>query len=369
MFNNFYRNKKVLVTGNSGFKGSWLVLWLKQLGADVYGISLDEISEPSHFSILNQSTKINHSWIDIKNFQQLSDAISKIKPDIVFHLAAKAIVSYCQSNPLDAFHTNVLGTVNLLESLKSVSSIQATVMITSDKCYENVEWEYGYRENDRLGGKDPYSASKACAELAISSYVRTYFHNSNNVICSARAGNVIGGGDWAKDRIVPDCIRAWREDKSVLIRNPESTRPWQHVLEPLSGYLWLAANMATKNKLSSKSFHGESYNFGPQAEVNQSVEKLIESMKVIWPGGKWSAHAANSDKKITEAKLLKLCCDKALADLNWKASLNFEQTAKLTATWYKEYYENPSSAERLSCRQISEYEQIAKERKLAWTQT
>ena len=248
-----FRGSKVLVTGHTGFKGSWMSLWLNQLGAEVHGISIDLASEPSHFTVANIASWINDHRIDIRDAQSLKALVEKIQPDFVFHLAAQALVRPAYTNPTDTWQINTMGTINLLESLRSLKNPCAAVLITSDKCYDNVEWAWGYRETDILGGPDPYSASKGAAELAIRSYVRSFFPSDGLVqIGVGRAGNVIGGGDWAADRIVPDCMRAWSRSETVQIRNPMATRPWQHVLEPLSGYLNLAVALKDNEKL-----HGE----------------------------------------------------------------------------------------------------------------
>ena len=244
MFDNIYEGKKVLVTGNTGFKGSWLSAWLKRLGAEVIGVSNKVPTTPSHFETLKLDHHTKTAFIDIRNFSEYEAFINDEKPVIIFHLAAEAIVRTCYDAPRLGFETNFMGTVNTLEILRKTNFVKSAVFITSDKCYENVEWIYGYRENDQLGGKDPHSASKACAELALSSYQRSYFSHRNDIhIASARAGNVIGGGDWGKDRIVPDCMKSWEKNETVEIRSPNATRPWQLVLEPLSGYLHLGSQL------------------------------------------------------------------------------------------------------------------------------
>jgi len=363
-FKNKFKDKKVVVIGHTGFKGSWLTAWLKLLGANVAGFSNEIPTKPSHFELAHLSEEILDVRGDITNYSELFSFLNSFKPEIIFHLGANAIVSDCLEHPQQAFITNAIGTVNVLESIRHLPSVQSVVIVTSDKCYENVEWEFGYRENDRLGGKDPYSASKACAEIAFSSYFRSYLHQIPNLkIATARAGNVIGGGDWAKSRIIPDCIRSWTKNESVDIRNPEATRPWQHVLEPLSGYLHLAM-MLLENDCT---FNGESFNFGPKAEVNKEVSALIDEMKKHWKNVNYTVdrnHVLN--KK--EASLLKLCCDKALSTLSWSATLNFEETVEMTASWYKNWNEKPATVKDFTSMQIKHFEELATKRGIIWAQ-
>ena len=271
MFDNIYKGKRVLITGHTGFKGSWLCSWLLDLGATIAGYSVDVPTEPSHFQALGLSDRIEHFQGDVRNKSSLKKTIGKFCPDIIFHLAAQSLVRKSYEDPVLTFETNSLGTLNLLDCLRDQPSVIATVIITSDKCYENVEWLWGYRENDRLGGKDPYSSSKACAELITKVYMESFFKEKGPNIATTRAGNVIGGGDWAIDRLVPDCVRAWSKKEEVVIRNPKATRPWQHVLEPLSGYLAVGQKLLQGNS----AVRNQSYNFGPTAKVNQSVGDLI----------------------------------------------------------------------------------------------
>ena len=348
---NIYENKNVLVTGHTGFKGSWLVAWLKQMGASVTGIALDPPSNPNHFGVAQLAGCITDHRFDIRHLDKLKQAIFESKPNFLFHLAAQPIVSSSYDDPITTWSTNVMGTINVLESLRKVDHACSAVLVTSDKCYDNVEWEWGYRENDRLGGPDPYSASKGAAEIAIRSYVKSYFSNADNKvrIASVRAGNVIGGGDWAEHRIIPDCVQRWSHGKVVELRNPYSTRPWQHVLEPLGGYLTLGAALA-----NNKQLHGEAFNFGPQAGQNRSVLDLVKEMSSRWPRVKW-AECEPRSSKFYESDLLKLNCDKALHFLKWHAVLNFEETVALTADWYQAYYDDPSSISEVTSKQISEY--------------
>lgn len=358
-----YKGKKVLLTGHTGFKGSWLSLWLNNLGANVAGVSVDVPTKPSNFEASNVQNIIRDIRLDVCDLLKLKEIISEEEPDFIFHLAAQPIVSSSYSEPIKTMITNSIGSANILESLRDFPKKTVAIMITSDKAYDNVEWEWGYRETDRLGGKDPYSASKAMAELAISTYFNSYFSSNDNKvkIGIARAGNVIGGGDWAKDRIIADCVRAWSEDKIVEIRNPHATRPWQHVLEPLSGYLTLGHFLS-----ESSSLHGEAYNFGPSSHYNHSVRELIEMMKNFWKGIEWN-DVSNNIEEFHEAGLLKLNCDKALSHLRWLPVLNFEETIKMTVDWYRIFY----SEKRLNMfeytnNQIEEYMKIASKKGIYW---
>ncbi|MDC1100483.1 CDP-glucose 4,6-dehydratase [Gammaproteobacteria bacterium] len=360
---NIFENKKVLVTGHTGFKGSWLVSWLKLLNANVSGIALDPYTDPSHFSSAKISEDIEDLRIDIRDGEALKKAIKSIKPDFIFHLAAQALVRKSYTNPIETWQTNVFGTINLLDALRDLDNECTAVMITSDKCYDNVEWIWGYRETDALGGPDPYSASKGAAELAIKSYIKSYFpkESSNIRLASARAGNVIGGGDWSQDRIVPDCIKAWMNNSNVELRNPHATRPWQHVLEPLSGYLCLAEHLS-----QDSTFHGEPFNFGPPAEQNHSVLNLVENMSLNWKNVQWTDISENISGPY-ESGLLKLNCDKALAHLNWQPTWNFEETVKITTEWYKSFHENPNEIKKITEAQIKEYLKSAKEKNIGWS--
>ena len=356
---NNFRNKKVLVTGHTGFKGSWLCSWLTHLGAKVVGVSIDVPSSPSNYNASFIENIIEDQRLDIRDTSAIKVLVEKIRPDFVFHLAAQALVRASYMSPIETIKTNAIGTANILESLKGLDKKVVAIMITSDKVYDNVEWAWGYRETDRIGGKDPYSASKGMAELVIRSYVESFFNsqNSNVRIGISRAGNVIGGGDWATDRIIPDCIKAWSKNQIVDIRSPHSTRPWQHVLEPLSGYLKLAQNLDESNK-----GHGQSYNFGPSSEQTFPVSELINEMSKHWNKVKWNDISSDM-VHMQEAGLLKLNCDKALFDLNWYSVLKFEETVKMTVEWYKYYYQNKDhSMYKFSIEQIQHYINLSKSR-------
>lgn len=361
MFAGSYRGKRVLVTGHTGFKGSWLCTWLLELGAEVAGFSLGLPTQPANFQALGLEGRLRHYLGDIRQPSRLAQAMLEFAPEVVFHLAAQSLVRRSYGDPALTFETNALGTMNVLECLRQQPSVAAAVIITSDKCYRNVEWTWGYRENDVLGGEDPYSASKACAELISQSYAASFFPKGPPFLATARAGNVIGGGDWAPDRIIPDCVRAWSDGRVVQIRHPHATRPWQHVLEPLSGYLWLGTSL-----LENPALAGESFNFGPSALVNQSVAELLEAMGQQWPEAAWEPDPAEPGGQ-RESTLLKLCCDKALNLLQWRALLPFGETIRLTAEWYREYYENgPGAMYSLSCRQIAGYQDRAGTAGLPW---
>lgn len=359
---NQFAGKKVLVTGHTGFKGTWLSLWLSQLGAQVSGISLSVPTEPSHFAAAGLSGRVQDYRLDIRDGGALKALVQEAQPDFVFHLAAQALVRRSYADPVDTWQTNTMGTINLLEALREIENPCVAVLITSDKCYDNVEWVWGYRETDALGGPDPYSASKGAAELAIRSYVRSFFPADGKVrIGVGRAGNVIGGGDWAEDRIVPDCMRAWSRGETVPLRNPVATRPWQHVLEPISGYLNLALALN-----ESASLHGQPFNFGPPAQQNHSVGELVTAMSHHWDRVRWE-DVSDQYGGPYESGLLKLNCDKALHHLRWRALWDFDVTVRETALWYRRYYEQPSqSIADFSMGQIQAYVDAAREEGIAW---
>lgn len=356
-----YKGKRVLVTGHTGFKGAWLSLWLLELGAKVAGFSKYLPSKPCAFEALGLGQRLQDFRGDICNFDEIKEVFNEFKPQIVFHLAAQPIVRESYNEPKVTFDTNLGGTINVLECIRDSSIVESAVFITSDKCYDNVNWEWGYREIDRLGGEDPYSASKACAEMAFHAYFKSFFNNDQQTrIATARAGNVIGGGDWAKDRIVPDCIRAWQEKEVPVIRKPEATRPWQHVLEPVSGYLWLGALLNHEHD----GINGEPFNFGPGPDVVKSVYELVESLIGYTGKGDWTHEPAKDEKK--EATLLKLNCDKAFNRLNWKPLLSFDETVEMTAAWYKQYYDGHPELYEFSLSQIEYYVEKGFDKKLPW---
>ena len=341
------------------------------MGANVYGISDIIPTVPSHFETAQLSELMNHQFLDVRDRDAMGEAIEAIRPDFIFHLAAQPLVKESYANPLETFEVNIMGTGAILDVLRTADFPCTTVFITSDKCYENVEWTFGYRETDALGGKDPYSGSKGGAELIIKSYFHSFFVNQTDRvrIGIGRAGNVIGGADWAADRIVPDCMRSWSKGESVQIRSPHATRPWQHVLEPLSGYLLLGQRLheeLTGEDNGLPSVNGEAYNFGPDAVQNVTVGELIESMTSHWEGCQWD-DVSGSNQGVHEAGLLKLCCDKALHGLHWKACLHYDEMVKLTVEWYRDFYDNEGQSTRaLSEKQIEEYMAAAQRSNLSW---
>jgi CDP-glucose 4,6-dehydratase len=364
-FNNIYKGKKVLITGNTGFKGSWLTTWLCMLGADVYGYSLGVPTRPSMFETLKLENRIHHKNGDIRDSVRFSTYVEEVKPDFIFHLAAQALVLTSYREPLDTITTNVIGTSIVCEAIRHIDWDCTCVLITSDKAYDNVEWIWGYRESDRLGGKDIYSGSKGAAELVIKSYWHSFIKDKPYIKFGVtRAGNVIGGGDWADDRIVVDCIRAFSASKTVEIRSPRATRPWQHVLEPLSGYLTLAQYLA-----ESRVANGESFNFGPRAEQTKTVLELVKDLASLWGIDEQNAVKITGNVPFHEATLLKLNCDKALAHLCWQSTLRYEECVRFIAEWYKTFYkQDNSNMFQLTERQIDEYMSRAKEQHIKWTE-
>ena len=328
-FLNFYKDKKILITGHTGFKGSWLTIWLNQLGAEVVGISLDPESEKDNFVLCKLDKKIKDYRSDIRDLKSITKIVEKERPEILFHLAAQPIVIESYSNPVSNFDTNVMGTVNLLEAFRNSTTLTTGVFITSDKCYENIEKNYNYKESDRMGGHDPYSASKGAAELVISSYRKSFFSEGHKRIASARAGNVIGGGDWSPYRLMVDIIKGIENKQPIEIRSPNAVRPWQHVLEPLGGYLKLAAYM------NNCTGFDEGWNFGPELSNVVSVEEILNQTIKAYGEGCWLDISKN--KKLHEAQLLSLNIDKAKDKLNWKPLLNLNQTIFYTVDWYKRY--------------------------------
>lgn len=357
MFNKIYKGRKVLVTGHTGFKGSWLSLWLIHLGAEVVGYSLAPPTKPNLFEALNLKNKLRHIFGDVRDLTHLKKVMGKYQPEVIFHLAAQPIVKKSYQEPKETFETNVLGTVNVLEAARLTNKVRVVVNITSDKCYENKEWLYGYRENDMVGGHDPYSASKACSELVTTSYRQSFFGHIG--LATVRAGNVIGGGDWGEDRLLPDCIKALINRRTVILRNPESVRPWQYILEPLSGYFWLGALL-----MKDASKYSEAWNFGPKDENFIKAEQMARKIINIW--GKGSVKFKK--EKYHETNLLKLDISKAAANLYWRPIYGIDKTIEKTINWYKEYYlRDKKNMFKFSLNQIEEYEQEAKINNLLWS--
>lgn len=366
-FNDRYRGSKVLVTGHTGFKGAWLSEWLLMLGAEVTGLALPPQTSPSLFDQLGLSARMDHRIADVRDQDAVRQIVDSVKPDFVFHLAAQPLVRYSYDNPVETFATNVLGTVNLLEAMRPVCKPCTVIAVTTDKCYENREWLHSYREEDPMGGYDPYSASKGAAELVISSYRRSYFSTASTQVrlASARAGNVIGGGDWAQDRLIPDCIRALSAGKPIPVRSNHATRPWQHVLEPLSGYLWLAAKIANRSAPTFESERLDSpFNFGPNLTSNRSVEEIVREVLHHWPGEMEDRSDPNA---LHEASRLNLSIDKAFHLLGWKPVWDFAETVSQTVYWYRNHAEHlQPDYLTITRNQIVDYVQRATDAKLSW---
>ncbi|HID62785.1 MAG TPA: CDP-glucose 4,6-dehydratase [Anaerolineae bacterium] len=351
----FWQDKKVLVTGHTGFKGSWLSLWLQKLGADVVGYALSPPTEPSLFEVAHVADGMTSITGDVRDLEHLSAVITEHRPQIIIHMAAQPLVRYSYENPVETYSTNVLGTVNMLEAVRHSESVRAVVSITSDKCYENKEWLWGYRENERMGGRDPYSSSKGCAELVISAYRNSYFPAKDYprhgvAVASTRAGNVIGGGDWAKDRLIPDIMNAIMENRPVIIRSPNAIRPWQHVLEPLNGYLCLAEQLWA---------HGpefaQAWNFGPNSENAKTVSWIVEYLTRLWgDGARWELDSAQHPH---EDNYLKLDCSKARSLLGWAPKLSLPAALEWIVEWYRGYQQN-QDMRALTEEQITRFESI-----------
>lgn len=345
--NDFWRGKRVLLTGHTGFKGSWLALWLKRLGAKVTGIAIEPNTSPSLFKLTDIQEDMTSHYCDIRDLAKIQILIESVQPEVVFHLAAQPLVRASYKDPLDTFSTNIIGTVNILDSLRKVESCKVAVMVTTDKVYRNKEWFYPYRESDALGGYDPYSASKAASEIVISSYRDSFLAQQGLAVGSARAGNVIGGGDWSQDRLIPDAVRAWQAGDTLEIRNPKATRPWQHVLEPLAGYLTLAYKLWTQPDLAG------AYNFGPQPHEVASVRTVIELAKLAIDGSKIT-YVENS-ANVHEAGLLALEIAKSRSILNFSPQWSLEETVARTMKWYQEQQQGTAAIE-LCLKEISDYE-------------
>jgi CDP-glucose 4,6-dehydratase len=351
-FADIFAGKKVLVTGHTGFKGSWLCEWLLMLGADVSGLALPPPTQPSLFDQLALSSRMNHCILDIRDLAKVCSVIESVRPEIIFHLAAQPLVRRSYTHPVETYGTNIMGTVHLLEAARIAGHPCTIVAVTTDKCYENQEWLQSYREDDPMGGHDPYSSSKGAAELVVAAYRRSYFSSATSPVrlASARAGNVIGGGDWAEDRIVPDCIRALMRNEPVVVRNKTATRPWQHVLEPLSGYLWLAASLAAQG--DRRKVLESAFNFGPLLASNCTVAHVVEEA-LKYSKGSW---IDRSDPLAPhEAGRLNLATDKAFHLLGWRAAWDFQETVRNTIGWYLECQSDPSLAGPKTRDQIADY--------------
>lgn len=363
-FGGAFRGRRVLVTGHTGFKGSWLVEWLLALGADVTGFALAPGTEPALFHQLGLAQRMRHVEGDVRDLAAVTRVVAETQADFVFHLAAQPLVRLSYREPVETYATNVMGTVHVLEAVRQANRPCTVVAITTDKCYENREWLHGYREEDPLGGYDPYSSSKAAAELVISAYRRSYFSGPQSAIrlASVRAGNVIGGGDWAQDRIVPDCIRALQRKESIPVRNKTATRPWQHVLEPLSGYLWLAVKLAQPESAPAAGPYASAFNFGPELASNRTVAALVQEVLKHWPG-EWqdlsNPHAPH------EAGRLNLTIDKAHHLLDWSPVWDFSSTIAETVFWYRECA-GGAAVPALTAGQIAAYVAAAAEKKIRW---
>ena len=354
-FSGKFQGCKILLTGHTGFKGSWLALWLQQLGAEVIGLALPPETHPSHWDLLKLDIEEHH--VDIRDYAAVQAVISKVQPNIIFHLAAQALVRRSYADPLATWSTNVQGTAHVLEASRHVPSVRAIVVVTTDKCYENQEWLWGYRENDRLGGHDPYSASKAGAELVAASYRKSYFSSQDSLqLATARAGNVIGGGDWSEDRLIPDLVRASTRGESVEIRSPHATRPWQHVLESLSGYLLLGQRL-----LERRAGFAEAWNFGPDESGNQTVSAVLSRLTQSWGELRWHLASASQPH---EAGLLQLDSTKARTLLPWTPVWGLDEGLKQTAHWYRAHRE---TGEVISRQQLAAYVAAATTKNIEWT--
>lgn len=362
-FNDIYRDKVVLITGHTGFKGSWLALWLTQLGAEVIGYALEPPTEPNHFDLINLD--IVSTLADVRDSEKLNEIFQSWRPEIVFHLAAQPLVRYSYVHPTETFETNIMGAVNVFEACRNSSSVRAVINITSDKCYENKEWIWGYRENDAMGGFDPYSASKGCSELITSAYRCSFFNvdeygKSHQVLlASARAGNVIGGGDWREYRIIPDLVKAASKNEKAIIRNPNATRPWQYVLDSLSGYLQLGRYL-----LEGQKEFGEAWNFGPSNEYMMTVREVVENVKSYW--NRIEYEVKHDPAELHEAGLLKLDCSKANSKLKWKSVWDGNRAFEATINWYKAFYEENKVQ---SLQDLNSYIADAISQQISWTQS
>ncbi len=359
-FQNQLANRRILVTGHNGFKGSWLCEWLLSLGSEVHGVSLPPNTSPSLFELLKLGSRLEHHILDIRDRKALADRVRQIQPELVFHLAAQPLVRVSYQQPAETWETNVIGTVNLLDAIRQSDSVRACVVVTSDKCYEAAHGESAFVETDPLGGHDPYSASKAATEIAVSSFRRSFFPGSDSCrIASARAGNVIGGGDWSKDRIIVDIVNSITQNRPVNLRNPSFTRPWQHVLDPISGYIVLACKLLRGNGQA----YAEPWNFGPESESSVSVEKLTAQAIQHWGTG--SLTKPDLDKQPHETEFLSLSCEKAKNQLAWRSAWDLEQAIANTMDWYRCWH-NGGDMQKKTRSQISDFCKQARKRKIAW---
>ena len=360
MFNHIYHHRKVLITGHTGFKGSWLSLWLLRMGAEITGYSLQPPTEPNHFNLLNLD--IVSIIGDVRDTEKLKQVFTERQPEIVFHLAAQPIVRLSYMDPVATFTSNVIGTINVLEAAREIGTVRAIVNVTSDKCYENREWLKGYKETDPLGGYDPYSASKGCSELLTGCWRNSFFNLKNyggahhTLLASARAGNVIGGGDWAVDRLIPDVIRAVSRNETVKIRNPNAIRPWQHVLEPLSGYLLLGQKL-----LEGRKEFAEAWNFGPSGDGSVTVGEMVDQIKEAWP--KINYEINKTPDQLHEASMLRLDCSKALTKLQWTPVWEGAVAVEKTVQWYRAFYESLSIR---SLDDLQSYVAASKSKHIVW---
>jgi len=349
----FWRNKNVLLTGHTGFKGGWLALWLQQMGANVTGYALAAPTQPSLFETANVARGMRSVEGDVRDLDALNTAVADCRPDIIVHMAAQALVRYSYTNPVETYATNVMGTVNLLEAARGSDSVRVVLNITSDKCYANKEWMWAYREDEPMGGHDPYSSSKGCAELVTDAYRKSYFSSdaSRCVLASARAGNVIGGGDWATDRLIPDIIRAFTHDTAVIIRNPDAIRPWQHVLEPLNGYLTLAEKLWHEGRV-----YAGGWNFGPREQGAMPVLWIVKRMIETW--GDDARYELDPQAQVHEANYLKLDSSRARGLLAWAPKLELSQALQWLTEWYK-IYQRGDDMRAVTLAQIEAYQNLA----------
>lgn len=352
-----YKNKTVLITGHTGFKGAWLALWLKKLGTNVIGYALKPNTEPNLYTELKLEDQIISIYGDVRNEKNLKAVFDKYQPEIVFHLAAQPLVRLSYAEPKLTYETNIMGTINLFEAVRATKSVKVVLNVTSDKCYENREQQQGYAETDAMGGYDPYSSSKGCSELVTAAYRNSYFHPEDYnkthgvLLASARAGNVIGGGDWSEDRLIPDCIKSLSQNKEIIIRSPYSIRPWQHVLEPLSGYLYLAGKMWLEGPV-----YAEGWNFGPVNDGILEVEKVVQKALQIYGAGSYKVISSGD---LHEAKLLRLDITKSHEKLGWVPTYNIDQAIEKTVLWYKKFYEKETNMLDFSKSQIDEYIKVS----------